>query len=349
MILAGDIGGTRARLALYDGTKSRPVKHDVFESRAYGSLEDVVRAFLGRGAAKSIEAATFGIAGPVIDQRCIATNLPWVVDARVLAKKLGIARVTLLNDLVALAFGALTVPAERQRLLHGEALPAKRGGNLAVIAAGTGLGEAALVWDGAKHVPLATEGGHCDFAPRTPLEWELFAWLERRYGHVSWERLVAGPGFSALYDFFHDARKVDDTRENRELLAESPDRNAAVAELGARGKSEPARMAVELFARLYGAEAGNLALKTLATAGVYVAGGIAGHMADTLARCGFVDAFLDKGRFRVLLERVPVAIVLDADIGLAGSRYHAIRGAAEVPPGGKGGLRRASTAKRKSR
>jgi glucokinase len=347
MILAGDIGGTRARLALYDerdaSAKAKPLAHAIFESRAFPSLEAVVQTFLrdagesgkggksgksGKAARKKagklvIKAATFGIAGPVIDQRCAATNFPWVVDARVVARKIGVARVTLLNDLVALAFGALVAPKSRIRVLHGGSAPKKRGGNLAVIAAGTGLGEAGLVWDGDRHVPLATEGGHTDLAARSPIEWELCAWLEKRFGHVSYERVVAGPGFSHLYEFFHEEKRISETRENDERLAEATDRNATIAQLGAEGTSEPATRALDLFARIYGAEAGNLALKTLATAGVFVAGGIAGHMVETLAKGPFVEAFLDKGRFRPLLEKVPLAVVMDADIGLAGSRYHA--------------------------
>jgi glucokinase len=324
VILAGDIGGTRARLALYEGPKGKAIKHDVFESRAYPSLEAVALAFLGPKLAKRVKAATFGIAGPVIDQRCTATNFPWVVDARVVSRKLGIRRVTLLNDLVALAFGALTVPVNKIRVLHGPGAPRKKGGNLAVIAAGTGLGEAALLWDGEKHLPLATEGGHADFAARNALEQELFTWLSRRFGgHVSWERVVAGPGFSNLYDFFRDAKGVDESREIIELVGEATDRNLTIAKLGVDGKSEAASRAVDLFARIYGAETGNLVLKTLASAGVYVAGGIAGNMAEYLARGPFIEAFLDKGRFRALLETIPVAIVLDSNIGLAGSRYHA--------------------------
>ena len=323
MILAGDIGGTNARLALYDGPRGKPIRHDTFESGAYKSLEAVVMAFLGPKGAKKVTAASFGIAGPVIDQRCAATNFPWVVDARAVARKTGIGKVTLLNDLVALAFGALTVPTSKLRVLHGDGPPKKKGGNLAVIAAGTGLGEAALIWDGERHVPLATEAGHSDFAARSALEWELYGWLEKRYGHVSWERIVAGPGFAALYEFFREAKGIEETRENLETLDGAGDKNAAIAMLGTSGKSEPAARAVELFARIYGAEAGNHALHTLATGGVYVAGGIAGHMAEYLARGVFMEAFLDKGRFRRLLEAVPVAIVLDSDIGLAGSRYHA--------------------------
>ncbi len=326
MILAGDIGGTRARLALFEGPKGKPILQDTFASRAHESLEAVILAFLGPKRAKRIKAATFGIAGPVIDQRCVATNFPWVVDARLVSKRLGIPRVTLLNDLVALAFGALTVPRSKIRVLHGETAPKKSGGNLAVIAAGTGLGEAGLIWDGAAHVPLATEGGHTDFAPReNPLEQELWAWLEKRFGHVSYERIVAGPGFSTLYDFFHEEKRIGDTTENDELLIEATDRNAVIAHLGAEGKSEPAARAVDLFARVYGAEAGNLALKSLATAGVFVAGGIAGQLVETLAKGPFIEAFLDKGRFRPLLEKIPVAVVMDPGIGLAGSRYHAAR------------------------
>jgi glucokinase len=331
VILAGDVGGTNARLALYEGGKGKPLRQGTFESRAHKSLEAVVLAFLGAKLTSRVKVATFGIAGPVIDQRCAATNFPWVVDARVVARKLGIGRVTLLNDLVALAFGSLTVAASKIRVLHGNGPPRKKGGNLAVIAAGTGLGEAGLVWGGDAHLPLATEGGHVDFAPRDLLEWELLAWLGKRFGHVSYERIVAGPGFSNLYDFFVTEKRMAESRENAQLLAEATDRNATIAELGASGKSEPASRALDLFARIYGAEAGNLALKTFATAGVFVAGGIAGHMVETLAKGPFVEAYLDKGRFRSLLETVPVAVVMDADIGLAGSRYHAAHTGRLIP------------------
>ncbi len=323
MILAGDIGGTHARLALFDDAKKKPIAHRTFESAKFASLEAVLAEFITKAQAKRVRAATFGLAGPVIDQRCVATNLPWVVDARVVARKTGIKEVTLLNDLVALAFGAMTVPRSKLHLLQGTSPPKKTGGNLACIAAGTGLGEAAIIWDGTTHVPLATEGGHVDFAARTPIEWELHGWLASRFGHVSYERIAAGPGFSALYDFFHVAKGLEETRANADAIAGARDRNAIIAELGAAKTSVPAMKAFDLFARIYGAEAGNLALKTLATGGVFVAGGISGRFAGALAKSEFMEAFLDKGRFRSLLESVPVAIVLDADIGLAGSRFHA--------------------------
>jgi glucokinase len=327
VILAGDIGGTNARLALFTGPKGKPVASAAFKSAAYASLESVAKEFLG-AKAKRVKAATFGIAGPVLDQRVVGTNLPWVVDARVVSRKLGIKHVTLLNDLVALGFGALTVPRSKLRLLQGASLPKKAGANLAIIAAGTGLGEAALIWDEDRHVPLATEGGHTDFAARTPLDWELHAWLEKRFGHVSYERIVAGPGFSTLYDFFCEAKGIPESRENAEQIASATDRNVAILDLGLAGVSEPAARAVDLFVRVYGSEAGNLALKTLPTGGVFIGGGIAAKLADRLARGAFIEAFADKGRFRPLLERIPVAIVLDSQIGLAGSRLHAARRAA---------------------
>ena len=323
MILAGDIGGTNARLALFDDGKKKPIAQHTFHSAEYPSLEAVLAAFVTKAQAKRIRAASFGVAGPVINQRCVGTNLPWVIDARAVAKKTGIRRVTLLNDLVALSYGTLTLPPSKLRILQGRSLPKKTGGNLAVIAAGTGLGEAALVWNGDAHVPLATEGGHTDFAARTPLEWELHAFLAARFGHVSYERIVAGPGFSALYDFFCEVKGVQESPENIARIAAAADRNAIVNELGVKKTSEPATRAIDLFARIYGAEAGNLALKTLATGGVFVAGAIAGRLIDVLASGAFMDAFLDKGRFRKLLETIPVAVALDTDIGLAGSRLHA--------------------------
>jgi glucokinase len=204
--------------------------------------------------------------------------------------------------------------------------PRTSGANLAMIAAGTGLGESALVWDGARHVPCATEGGHTDFGSRNKLEFELFEFLLPRFGgHVSYERVVSGPAFSLLYEFFRDHKKMGDSNENAARIAAAADKNQEIAAVGASGASETARKALELFASLYGAEAGNLALKVLATGGVYVAGAIAAHYADVLAK-PFMASFLDKGRFRGLLETVPVAIVLDSDIGLAGSAFFAMSG-----------------------
>jgi len=319
MLLVGDIGGTRARLSLL-APGGRVVRHEVFESRAHASLEQVVRAFLGKPAPR-VTAAAFGVAGPVVAGKWKATNLPWTVDERVLSRKLRIRKVTLLNDLVALSLGAVGVPKGKLHTLGTAGLPKKAGANVAVIAAGTGLGEAMLVWDAERKrfVPSATEGGHSDFAPGDELQVELYRFLQARFGHVSWERILSGNGLGNLYDFFRQARGISESAEAQELVDGAADRNAVIGQLGGEGKSEAARRAVELFASLYGAEAGNLALKTLAVGGVYVCGNIAARLLGVLDRA-FHAAFVAKGRFQGLMEKTPVAVVLDSDVGLAGAR-----------------------------
>ena len=220
MFLIGDIGGTHARLSLL-GTSGRVVKKDEFHSGMYPSLDAILRAFLGGIAPKpKVRAAAFGVAGPVVNGRCVATNLPWIIDARVIARKHRIKTVTLLNDLVALSLGALEVPRRKLHLLNDAGHPKKRGANIAVIAAGTGLGEAMLIWDGAGFVPNATEGGHSDFAPRSDLEVELLQFLRGRFGRVSWERVLSGSGLGNLYDFFRGAKGVDESRGERDLHRE---------------------------------------------------------------------------------------------------------------------------------
>jgi glucokinase len=322
VLIVGDIGGTHARLHLLSPA-GRLERHQVYDSRAHASLEAVVQEFLGKKPPR-VTAAVFGVAGPVVQGRCVATNLPWVIDAKGLSRKLGIKRVTLLNDLVALALGAVDVRPSKRQGLGNAGAPKPKGNNVAVIAAGTGLGEALLVWDGQRHVPSATEGGHCDFAPRDEVEDDLLRFLRARYaGHVSYERVVSGMGLGNLYDFFRDGvapgKGLGETVYNAETLAAAADRNAAIAQMGAEGKSEAAAAAVERFATIYGAEAGNLALKSMSLGGVLVCGNIAARMLPVLQRGGFMQGFLDKGRFAKVLEKVPVAVVLDSDVGLAGS------------------------------
>jgi glucokinase len=320
MLQAGDIGGTRARLLLL-GPDGHVARHQVLESRAFPSLEAVLRAFLGRPAPR-ISAAAFGVAGPVVNGRCVATNLPWIIDARVIGRKLAIKKVTLLNDLVALSLGTLGVTRSKLRPLGDAGMPKKKGASLAVIAAGTGLGEAILVWDadGERLVPTGTEGGHTDFAPADDLEGELLNFLRKRFGHVSYERILSGDGLGNLYDFFRLAKGLGETPANVQILAGSPDRNAALGHMGLEGSSDAAVRAVELFARIYGAEAGNLALKTLSVGGVFVCGNIAASMLPLLGKGIFRAGFEEKGRFRAMMEKIPVAVVLDRDVGLAGAR-----------------------------
>jgi glucokinase len=325
VLLVGDIGGTHARLSLLTA-QGRGLRHEVFESRKHPSLEAVVREFLGKSPPR-VTAAAFGIAGPVVNGRCTATNLPWVVDARALSRTLGIPRVTLLNDLVALSLGALGASRAKLHVIGQAGAPKKRGANVAVIAAGTGLGEALLVWDGARFVPMATEGGHSDLSARDDIEVDLFRFLRARFGHVSWERVLSGDGLGHCYDFFRQAKNIAESADNAGAIDAAPDRNAKIAQLGMTQQSDAASRAVDLFASMYGAEAGNLALKSLAVGGVFVCGNIASRLLPVLDRGGFHRAFVDKGRFSLLMERIPIAIVLDGNVGLAG--------AARVARGGK--------------
>jgi glucokinase len=325
VFVIGDIGGTHTRLSLLAPT-GRRVRHQVLSSREYPSLEAAVRAFLApHKPAPKIKAAAFGIAGPVVAGRVATTNLPWVVDAKALQRKLSIKRVTLLNDLVALALGTLSVSRRKVHVLGDAGAPKRKGANLAVLAAGTGLGEAMLVWDGARHVPVATEGGHTDFGPHDDSDVELFQFLRERFGHVSWERVLSGAGLSNIYDFVRQAKGVTESTANLQALEAAPDRNAVIAQLGVEGGSEAAARAVEMFAQIYGAEAGNLALKTLSVGGVYVCGNIAAKLLPVLDRGSFRRAFAAKGRFTPLMEKIPVAVVLDSDVGLAGAAHVALQ------------------------
>ncbi len=319
MHLVGDIGGTHTRLSLVDPT-GRTVRRQDLESRRFPSLEEAIRTFLGNeGPSFKVKVAVFGVAGVVVGGRVKTTNLPWVVDAKLLARRLSIKQVTLLNDLVALALGTLSVSSRKLHVLGHAGAPRRKNANIAVLGAGTGLGEAMLVWNDGRYIPSATEGGHTDFAPRDELEVELLQFLRARFGHVSWERILSGNGLGNVYDFFCQGQGVAESAENVRAIAAAADRNAAISELGVGGRSQAASQAVELFATIYGAEAGNLALKTLALGGVYVTGAIASRLLAVLDRGGFRRAFADKGRFVPLMEKIPVAVVLDPDIGLAGA------------------------------
>lgn len=333
LVLGGDVGGTRARFALFDAAgarRPRVVHQEVLESRAFGTFERALARFLEGAKRPRVVAASFGIAGPVVDQRVKTTNLPWTIDARKVARAFRIPTVTLLNDLVAVGLGALSAPPRKLVPIHlGRPRPTR--GNLAVIAAGTGLGEAVFVWDGERHVPCGTEGSHVDFAARSPVEARLAARLAAAHGHVSYERVASGSTIGTVYDFMVEGEGVRETNETRALLAAAEDRNVAVVELAEAGASEAAMRALELWMSVYGAEAGNLALKSLASGGVYVCGGVSARLARLLAsglprRRGpspFVSAFLDKGRMRPLLERIPVAVCTEPMAGLLGAAAHA--------------------------
>lgn len=319
MVLAGDIGGTSTRLALAT-VEERELRLDVVEryaSREHAGLGEIVDAFVAAHPAR-IARACFGIAGPVRGGRVETPNLPWVIEAGPLSRRLGGAQVRLLNDLEANAYGVFTLVAEDFAVLHpGE--PAADG-NAAILSPGTGLGEAGYYWDGRELRPFASEGGHADFAPRSDLEIALFSWLRRRFGHVSSERVLSGPGLVNLYTFLRDTGPGE---EPDWLAAEmrASDPAAAISQAALAERSPLATGALDLFVSILGAEAGNLALKMKATRGIYLGGGIAPKILPRLQRPGFLEAFVDKGRFRAFMESIPVQVVLNEHTALQGAAW----------------------------
>lgn len=322
MILAGDIGGTSTRLALFDlvGGELRVVSRERFPSRSYCGLAEIVQAFTSANQC-ALDAACFGIAGPVRDGRVETPNLPWVIEAESLATHLGLPRVTLLNDLEANAWGVFTLDDADVATLSGGVPMAE--GNAAIISAGTGLGEAGYYWDGSSLHPFASEGGHADFAPHDDLTIELYRWLHGRFGHVSWERVVSGPGLVNIYTFLRDVKDHTESAELADAIR-SGDPGAEISKAALGETSGLAVAALDLFVALYGAEAGNLALKMNATRGVWLGGGIAPKILARLARPGFLEAFCDKGRFRALLEAIPVRVILNDETALRGAAWHAL-------------------------
>jgi glucokinase len=321
-VLAGDIGGTNARLAIAELGRGKPriVRDQRYRSGDAPGLAPIVRRFLDWAGTK-VERACFGIAGPVVDGECRTSNLPWTVSASALADEIGIP-CSVINDFVAAAHGiACLDPADLLTLQVGQ--PAEHG-TIALIGAGTGLGEGFLVWDGARYRVHASEGGHADFAAGDEAAWKLRASLLDEYGRVSWERVLSGPGLAHLYRHFAGggfATERPDVR--REMEAEDP---AAVVTRHALAGDDPISVrALDAFVAAFGAQAGNLALTVLATGGVYLGGGIAPRIAQKLHDGSFVRAFRNKGRMADLMDRIPVHVILSPDVGLLG----AARAAAE--------------------
>ena len=317
LLLAGDVGGTKTAVSLFEARAAGPrlLRQASFHSGEFESLQAVVRRFLGAGPPVRVAAACFGVAGPVVDGKCVTTNLPWHVDERGLATAIPAPRVRLLNDLEAAAHGLLTLPPrDLERLQGGKA----RKGNMVLIAAGTGLGEAILVWDGARHRVVPSEGGHADFAPRGDLETDLLRFLRKEFGHVSYERVLSGPG---LYNIYRFLRETSDAPEPPWLAdrLRNGDPGAVISEVALAGGHPLCVTALELFVSIYGSEAGNLALKALAVGGVFVGGGIAPKIRAKLMDGTFLAAFADKGRYRDLMASIPVRLVLNPQAPLLGA------------------------------
>lgn len=318
MILAGDIGGTSSRLGLFEiqNGSLRLVGKRTFPSQNYQSLCEIASEFLFQNGRPKMKAACFGVAGPVNLGRVVFPNLMWDTHDLTLARRLGIENVKLINDLEANAYGISALAPDEMVTIQSGAPNAT--GNAAVISAGTGLGEAGLFWTGSEHIPFACEGGHADFAPRNELESELLLYLGAKFGRVSYERVLSGNGLQLLYEFLRD---VKGHAETPALAAEmrSGNPSAVITRAGLEKTCWLCMWALDWYASLYGAEAGNLALKMMATGGVYIGGGIAPKIIQKLKEPAFIEAFLSKGRMRELLSSVPVRVIMNDQTALMGA------------------------------
>lgn len=319
MILAGDIGGTHTRIALYHNKQLHGERE--YQSRSHPNLEEIVADFLRHEKTK-VSAASFGIAGAVRNGVCKATNLAWNVDAARLRRELKLEKVHVINDLMANAYGLFVL--EKKDLFELQPGDPELMGNRALISAGTGLGEAGLYWDGKRHHPFACEGGHADFAPRNEAEVELFFYLQKKYGHVSYERVVSGPGLFSIYQFLIDSGREEASSEVEEEMKRG-DPSVVIGLWGEKKRDPACKRALQWFISLYGAEAGNWALKMLPFGGLFIGGGIAPHLVASFQEGEFLNSFRNKGRFDSLLDSIPIWIILNSHAALFGAGAYAER------------------------
>jgi glucokinase len=322
MLLAGDIGGTKTNLALFNEEEGDYGFTNLkeFPSQDYKNLKTIIHEYLKDCMeVQEISMACFAIAGPVKEGICRATNLPWVVDAAALSKDLHIPKVYLINDLEANAYSIDILSKENILEIHpGKGKPK---GNRCVVSPGTGLGEAGLYWDGKRHHPMAGEGGHCDFAPRNELQIDFCRYLYKRFGHGSYERALSGPGLVNIYDFFRDEKGMEEPAWLADEMKK--DDPAKIITLNAfEGKSIICEKSLDLFVAIFGAECSNSVLKYMAIGGIYLGGGIPPKILPKLKEPLFFEGFLDKGRFRALLEEVPIRVILDDKASLKGAAHY---------------------------
>lgn len=321
-ILAGDVGGTKTVLALYKqrGGPGKLFASQSFESRTYDRFDDILDEFLDVHRPELL-AATFGVAGPVINGNVVTTNLPWKISEKSLAKKLKSKKVTLINDLVANAYGIETMRTnDFVTLNHGKKMP----GHAALLSPGTGLGTAFLFWDGTRHVPIASEGGHVDFGPTNSIERDLLVYLAKKYNHVSYERILTGTGLQSIYEFLKQSG--DYGRECEWVTAKMEDEDpAAVITSAARlQQCKICEKTLDIFSSICGAAAGNLALLVMATAGVFIGGGIPPKIIWKLKEGAFMNAFTEKGRLSHIVKRIPVKVIMNDRAALQGAAAHAL-------------------------
>jgi glucokinase len=344
MLLAADVGGTKTNIALCalpdrHGALPRLLHRATYASADHSGLEAIVEHFLGDLGAERparIDAACFGVAGPVLDTHSETPNLPWVIDGATIAHRFGIRSVELVNDLVATAIRAATLGSDDLEVLHPGTPNAPGPGNRVVVAAGTGLGVAQLVRAAGRYTPVPSEGGHVCFAPRNREEFALLEFLARRHGRVSVERAVSGRGLASIYEFILErGEPAPDPDLRRAVLADPEHAARLVAEHGQSGDCRAASRALDLFIELYGAAAGNFALTALATGGVLLGGGIAPKLLTALRRGRFLEAFFDKGRFAPLMHTIPVYVIEDPETALFGAALEAARLAGTTEEGSR--------------
>jgi glucokinase len=318
MILAGDVGGTKVVLALFEDVALRKkVKIQKFSSKDFGNFEDIVKQFLSTDL--NVDCACFGIAGPIQENKCHATNLPWTIDGKEMEKTLRIPKVHLINDLEANAWGVFSLKEDEFYVLN----PGKqKKGNRALISAGTGLGEAGFYFDGKAYLPFASEGGHAGFSPENEEEIELWRYIKSKFGHASVERFLSGHGIEQIYRFFVENKKEQEIDEVRKRMNRE-DPAQVISENALQKKCPICIKTLDRFVSIYGGEAGNLALKFLALGGLYVGGGIAPKILEVLKSGIFMNSFTNKGRFNSLLSEIPVKIILNPETALLGAAGYA--------------------------
>ena len=319
IILAGDVGGTKTYLAMYEPSELdfEPLFEARYTTRDYADISALLAAFVAESG-QAPQRIVIGVPGPVRQLPVRAVNLPWMIDPEQIKSQLGVAQVDLLNDLQATSYGTLALQKDDLYTLNAGERDAE--GNIAVIAAGTGLGEGGLVWAGERHVSIASEGGHSTFSPSSYLEADLGRYLQKQFDHISWERIISGPGLASIYDFLCERQPERQSAWMREALTEG-DRSNIIANAALEEQCELAREAMDLFVYLYGCEAGNLALKFMSTGGLYIGGGVAPKIIARLQHGRFMEGFLHKGRMRPALESIPVHVLLNDKTALLGAAY----------------------------
>src|SRR5246127_1429052 len=331
MILAGEIGPTKTRLAAFEseGNKLQRVVEKVYMSQEQAGLAQIIADFiLTEGI--PVHSACFGVAGPVRGGRSKISNLAWIIDSKELAKQLKLDHVGLLNDLEAYAYGVDALESKDFVTLSEGMEDAE--GNRAVISARTGLGMAGLYWDGYRHHPFACEGGHADFAPRNELQTELLVYLQKKYGRISCERILSGPGIKNIYDFLRDAHKAEEPEWLRTQMSSAPDPPALISQLTLAGKAAICDQTLAIFVSVFGAQAGNCALNFMSTGGIFIGGVIAAKIVPKMKDPVFMESFLDKGRMGTILKDMPVKIVVNDDCGMIGAaRYTLVQKAFSKP------------------